>query len=249
MTLPSRACLGLRMLWGLLLLMGAGAEAQAPRIDKIDPPGWWVSLPDPMLLVHGENLGSARFSVSGKGVTLARTQTSANGHWVFLWLKDQGSSAQTITVTASNGEGQTQRPFELAARDDKASAHSGLTSADVLYLIMTDRFARGAVSGGPKMEEREKARGWHGGNFAGIEQHLDYLQQVGVTAVWTTPVASNGAMPDSYHGYAATDLYAVDSHFGTLANYRALSDALHARHEAGDRPCSQSPGRAASVGQ
>ena len=60
-------------------------------------------------------------------------------------------------------------------------------------------------------------------------EHLDYLKQLGVTAVWTTPVASNGAMPESYHGYAATDLYAVDPHFGTLADYRHLSDALHAR--------------------
>ena len=73
------------------------------------------------------------------------------------------------------------------------------------------------------------ARGWHGGDLAGIEQHLDYLSELGVTALWTTPVASNGTMPESYHGYAATDLYAVDPHFGTLEEYRHLSDALHAK--------------------
>jgi glycosidase len=98
-----------------------------------------------------------------------------------------------------------------------------------MYLIMTDRFARGSNSKDRPGLERDKPRGWHGGDLAGIEQHLDYLQQLGVTTVWTTPVASNGAMPDSYHGYAATDLYAVDPHFGTLADYRRLSDALHAR--------------------
>ncbi|MGB6721790.1 MAG: alpha-amylase family glycosyl hydrolase, partial [Terracidiphilus sp.] len=81
----------------------------------------------------------------------------------------------------------------------------------------------------PPGDNRAAPRGWHGGDLAGIEEHLDYLKQLGVTAIWTTPVASNGAMPESYHGYAATDLYAVDAHFGVLADYRHLSDALHAR--------------------
>lgn len=204
------------------------APAQAPTIDKIDPPGWWAGLPDPMLLVHGKNLDGAQFSVAGKNVTLQRTQASANGHWAFLWIHTKDGAAQKITITARNSSGQVHAPFALAARSHDEHAHLGFSSADVLYLIMTDRFARGSASDSAGLQ-RDKPRGWHGGNFAGITQHLDYLQQLGVTAVWTTPVASNGAMPDSYHGYAATDLYAVDSHFGTLADYRNLSDALHAR--------------------
>ena len=111
----------------------------------------------------------------------------------------------------------------------KPMAISGFSSADVLYLIMTDRFAEGSAANDPPGDDRAAARGWHGGDLAGIEQHLDYLKQLGVTAVWTTPVASNGGMPEAYHGYAATDLYAVDPHFGTLADYQHLSDALHAR--------------------
>lgn len=213
----------------LVCVVAYGAAlAEAPTIDKIDPPGWWAGLPDPMLLVHGENLGGAQFSVAGKGVTLERTQASANGHWAFLWLRTTRALAQRLIISARNGSGQTQRNFSLAERSHDEHAHLGFSSADVLYLIMTDRFARGGDADGTGLE-RDKPRGWHGGNFAGITQHLDYLQQLGVTAVWTTPVASNGAMPESYHGYAATDLYAVDSHFGTLADYRRLSDALHAR--------------------
>ncbi len=216
------------LVWSCAAL-SQSARAQAPRIDKIDPPGWWVGLPAPMLLVHGENLKGSRLSVAGKGVLLAKTHASENGHWAFLWLRTKGAAAQTLTVSARNGQGQSQQPFVLAARSTGPKAHRGFSSADVLYLIMTDRFARGAAPDDRVALERDKPRGWHGGNFAGIEQHLDYLQQLGVTAVWTTPVASNGAMPDSYHGYAATDLYAVDPHFGTLADYRRLSDALHAR--------------------
>ena len=205
------------------------ARAQAPTIDKIDPPGWWAGLPDPMLLVHGENLGGAQFAVSGRGVTLQRMQASANGHWAFLWLHTRGAAAQHLAIQARNGSGQVHRSFDLAARTRNEHAHLGFSSADVLYLIMTDRFARGGNDTSTAGLERDKPRGWHGGNFAGITQHLDYLQKLGVTAVWTTPVASNGAMPESYHGYAATDLYAVDAHFGTLADYRRLADALHAR--------------------
>src|SRR6202048_5047922 len=231
MHLPSAFPARLRfMLWVIgcgCLCCSQAAQAQAPRIDKIHPPGWWARLPEPMLLAHGENLKGASFSVTGKGLQLARTQVSENGHWAFLWLRTRGAAAQTVTISARNGAGHAQQPFALAARSDDANGHRGFSSAGGLYLIMTDRFARSGTAGDPA--ERDKPRGWHGGNFAGIEQHLDHLQQLSVTAVWTTPVASNAAMSDSYHGYAATDLYAVDAHFGTLEDYRRLSDALHAR--------------------
>jgi neopullulanase len=204
-------------------------EPAAPRIDKIDPPGWWAKFPDPMLLVRGAGLNGARFALSASGVTLRRTQASANGHWAFLWLDTQNAAPQTLWITASNDRGQTRQSYVLSARSGSAAGHSGFSSADTLYLIMTDRFARSGTAPAPPGDDRSAPRGWHGGNFAGIEAHLDYLKQLGVTAVWTTPVDSNGAMPESYHGYAATDLYAVDPHFGSLADYRNLSNALHAR--------------------
>jgi glycosidase len=205
------------------------SSAQAPRIDKIDPPGWWSGLPDPMLLVHGEDLNHARFTLNGEGVTLARSQASENGHWAFLWITTTEAAPQTLWVTAANDQGQARHAFQLAQRLRDPDVHRGFSSADVLYLIMTDRFADGNPANNQPGYNRAAVRGWHGGDFAGIEQHLDYLQQLGVTALWTTPVASNGAMPDSYHGYAATDLYAVDKHFGSVEDYRHLSDALHAR--------------------
>jgi glycosidase len=204
------------------------ARAQAPLIDRIDPPNWWTDLPEPVVLVHGENLGGAQFRIAGTRASLARTQVSANGHWAFLWLHTQAAPVQTLMISASSSAGKAERPFSLQARSHEEQAHRGFSSSDVLYLIMTDRFARGSA-GGQQAAERDKPRGWHGGDFAGIAQHLDYLERLGVTAVWTTPVASNGGMPDSYHGYAATDLYAVDPHFGTLDDYRHLSEALHAR--------------------
>ena len=215
----------------LLFLFAAAAQlfAEKPVIDKIDPPGWWTQLPNPMLLLHGENLNHARFTVEGNGVSLVSSQPSVNGHWAFLWLKTRFAAAQTLSVTASNDQGKAQQPFILAERSHDPNAHSGFSSADVMYLIMTDRFANGDLNNDAPGNQRSLPRGWHGGDFAGIEQHIDYLKSLGITALWTTPVVSNGAMPESYHGYAATDLYATDAHFGKLQQYRQLSDALHAK--------------------
>jgi neopullulanase len=199
-----------------------------PRIDRIDPPNWWIGLPNPMLLLYGEGLSGAQFTVSGRDVKIERTQVSQNGHWAFLWLDTKSAAPETVQLTATNAQGSARSAYALAARKESAQAHAGFSSADVLYLIMTDRFSHAGASYTPG-DNRQAPRGWHGGNLQGIEQHLDYLQQLGVTTLWTTPVVSNGAMPDAYHGYAAIDLYAVDPHFGTLADYQHLSDALHAR--------------------
>lgn len=182
-----------------------------------------------MLLVHGENLNPAHFTVTGKGVAILHTQASDNGHWAFLWLRTKDAAPQMLWVTASNAQGRARSGFALKARDNDPKAHRGFSSADAMYLIMTDRFAEGNAANDPPGDDRAAARGWHGGDLAGIEQHLDYLKQLGVTALWTTPIVSNAEMPEAYHGYAATDLYAVDPHFGTLADYQHLSDALHAR--------------------
>jgi len=191
-----------------MIFASAACWAQAPSIVKIDPPGWFTGLPDPMLLVRGEGLNHASFTLSGDGVTLDRTQASENGHWAFLWLKTGEAAPQTLWITATNEQGTARHAFQLAERSRDPATHSGFSSADVLYLVMTDRFAEGNPNNNQPSNNRAAAKGWHGGDLAGIEQHLDYLSNLGVTALWTTPVASNGAMPESYHGYAATDLYA-----------------------------------------
>jgi glycosidase len=215
------------ILFVCLCCASAASIAQAPRIDKIDPPNWWAQFPDPMLLVHGENLYGAQFTLSGKAVKIERTQISDNGHWAFLWLDTESAAPQSLSIAAKTTAGRAQTAYVLAARSH--DAHSGFSSADVMYLIMTDRFADGDPGNNPPSDDRAAPRGWHGGDLEGIAQHIDYLKQLGVTTVWTTPVASNGAMPEAYHGYAATDLYAVDAHFGTLADYQHLSSALHAQ--------------------
>lgn len=212
----------------------APLSAQKPVIDSIDPPDWFVKFPDPMLLVHGSGLQGARFNLDAKGVTLNRSQVSADGNWAFLWLQTATARSQALRITATNRTGTAEASWHLKPRTESPEAHHGFTPADVIYLVMTDRFADGnqsndqPPSAAADSYDPLKPRGWHGGDFAGIEQHIPYLKELGVTAVWTTPVADNSPMSDSYHGYAATNLYAVDPHFGSLDDYRRLSDALHA---------------------
>lgn len=186
-----------------------------------------------MLLLHGVNLRGAHLGVKGKGVSLEKAEVSANGHYAFLWLRTENAAAQSLMVLLSDGRKNTALPYTLAPRVPAKNA--GFSSADVMYLIFTDRFAEGDLrndgSGDSFSQiDRSNPRAWHGGNFRGIEQHEDYLQQLGVTTVWITPAYENSHEPHAYHGYDATDLYAVDPHFGTLDDYKQLAATLHARH-------------------
>jgi glycosidase len=216
----------------VLLLSVAVVFAQpnsSPVVDKVDPPNWWPALPNPMLLLYGQNLNGAHFAVEGSSVSILKTLASSNGHYAFLWLTTKGASPQKLRITATNPAGSAKTDFELKTREPARGRYQGFNPSDVIYLIMTDRFADGDPSNDQPGYAPEAARGWHGGDFRGIEDHLDYLQQLGITTLWLTPILSNANMPESYHGYAAVDLYAVDSHFGTLAEYQHLVRDLHNR--------------------
>ena len=233
---------------GLVLCVTAQAQTAVPpstkadtlTILKIDPPNWWATLPKPMLLVQGTGLHDATFTLSDPALHIEKTVPSDNGHYSQLWLSASPAAPETVTLTAHLGPSKVDAPYAFLPRRAPSDGFGGFSSRDLMYLIMTDRFADGdPTNDGPTahssadspeaLAARAKPRGWHGGDLLGIQQHLDYLQQLGVTAVWPTPVYQNHE-PDSYHGYGATDMYAVDEHYGTLADLKSLAAALHARH-------------------
>lgn len=207
----------------------ANGKSGAPVMTRIDPPNWWAGMPDPMLLVYGEHLQGARFTVGGAGVRLIHQQISANGHYAFLSLATHGAVAASIDIAARTRAGSSRHAFALERRRSLRGRAQGFSSADVMYLIMPDRFARAGTPQPDEAAERARPRGWHGGNLNGVRNHLEYQAGLGVTTLWMTPVVDNGSTPESYHGYAATDLYAIDPHLGTLNDYRALADSLHVR--------------------
>ena len=208
----------------------ATAEGGAPCVYQVDPPNWWTDMPSPMLLLYGRNLRDAKITVRGVDVSVTRTHFSANGHYAFVWLKEpQGAQPQTLDVRVATARGSTMFPFELHKRKPASAGFQGFSPSDTIYLIMTDRFADGNLQNDPHPSQLALPRGWHGGDFKGIEDHLNYLKQLGVTTIWITPAYDNEGSPQSYHGYSATNMYKPDPHFGTVQDYKNLVAAIHAR--------------------
>ncbi len=211
-------------------------NADAPVVKKVEPPNWWVGLtPGVMLLLSGKNLNATRASCNLSDVVVNRTQSSAGGEYLFVWLKLE-PKLQTGTavcrITTPKGETTFEIPF--AARKPILGRNQGVASDDVLYLVMPDRFANGDPTNDepkefPGSHDRAKPRAWHGGDLRGVREHLDYLKDLGITTIWLTPVVKNGATAD-YHGYGAVDLYAIDPHLGTLRDYQELVEAAHKQH-------------------
>jgi glycosidase len=214
------------------------AAAQAARGDtlpvvtKIEPPNWWVGLtPDLMVLVSGHALQATKVVCNLPDVVVGRTEATQNGEYLFVWLKfGPQLRSGTVVCRATTPTGEASFELPVASRQPAAQRFHGLSSDDVIYLIMPDRFANGDPTNDEPPEfggshDRTKPRAWHGGDLQGIREHIPYLKDLGVTALWLTPVVKNGATQD-YHGYSAVDLYAVDPHLGSLEDYRGLASDL-----------------------
>ena len=208
-------------------------------INRIDPTDWYVGLKNPtvQLMVYGQGIRDVqRVTTDYPGVTidsLVRLD-SPNYLLVYMNLKD----AQPGTMTLQFDKAKVQ--YQLKAREMSGDKRMGFTNADVLYMLMPDRFAQGEghnpqVKGMRSyQEDRTKPSLRHGGDLNGIREHLDYFKELGVTALWFTPVLENDS-PDqengfsTYHGYATTDYYKVDPRFGSNADYKRLCDEAHAK--------------------
>ena len=209
------------------------SQPNTPVVTKIEPPSWWINLtPEVMLLVYGHHLEATHASCNLQSVVVERTESAAGGEYLFVWLKiapDVKSGTAVCRLTTPTGNASFELP--LAARGPRLGRNQGLSTEDVIYLIMPDRFANGdpmndEPAGTSGSHERTNPRAYHGGDLRGIREHLPYLKELGVTALWLTPVVKNGAAQD-YHGYSATDLYAVDPHLGTIQDYRDLVAEAH----------------------
>jgi neopullulanase len=225
--------------WGLLVAETSHGSARAgnsPVVTKVEPPNWWVGLtPDVMLLISGRGLEATKVECNLASLLVERTQASAGGKYLFVWLKFGAEIKSGTAVCRITGpEGVTSFELPISSRLETVRRFQGLTPDDVVYLIMPDRFANGDPTNdepaeAPGSHDRSKARAYHGGDLRGVREHLDYLKDLGVTTIWLTPVVKNGAAED-YHGYGAVDLYAVDPHLGTLREYQELVTAAHQLH-------------------
>ncbi len=185
-----------------------------------------------MLLLFGHDLEATRVECNLPTLRVSRTQATAGGNYLFVWLKigaDTKSGTAVCRITAPKGTTSFELP--IAARAPTLGKFQGLSQDDVMYLIMPDRFANGDPTNDEPAEatgsyDCSKPRAYHGGDLRGIQNHLQYLKDLGVTTLWLTPIVKNGAAQD-YHGYGAVDLYAVEPHLGALKDYQDLVAAAH----------------------
>ena len=221
-----------------LFSWGGGQTARAMEIKKVAPSFWWAGMKNPELqiLLYGEDLALSDVSVSGEGIYLKETVRQDNPNYLLLYLDLSEAKAQTFQILLKHGKKKLQIPYELKSRVRRGEDVKGFISEDVLYLIMPDRFANGnpendVIDGmREKKVDRTDSFARHGGDIQGISNHLDYIADLGVTAIWLNPTQENDMESGSYHGYAITDYYQIDRRFGSNEDFCALVEKAHERN-------------------
>jgi neopullulanase len=230
--------------------------AQTPSVDRINPTNWYVGMKNPklQLLVYGKNIKDCDVKINYQGVTLEKINKVENPNYLFLDLNiapetkaGQMDIELSKTIQIQKGRKKTidqiikiTQPYQLKVRDKKPQV---IDSKDFVYLILPDRFSNGDTSNDKfaDMADPESDRKSpflrHGGDLLGIQNHLDYFTELGVTTLWLNPVIENnqpqtnegGVMRSAYHGYGFTDQYNVDRRLGGNDAYKKLVDAAHAK--------------------
>lgn len=222
------------------VMLGATLSMSAAnKIDRIEPTNWFVGMKNPQvqLMVYGKNIRSAEVSTDYPGVRIDSLVRLDSPNYLLIYMNVKDAKAGTMQLKF-NGKGVKQTvPYTLNNRKMSGEQRVGFTNADVLYMLMPDRFASSGVDRsnikGMKAYtiNRKEPSLRHGGDINGIRQHLDYFKELGVTALWFTPVLENnlpdGGKSSSYHGYATTDYYRVDPRFGSNDDYIQLIDEAH----------------------
>lgn len=209
----------------------------AVKIDRIDPANWFVGMKNTslQLMVYGENIRQADVTTDYDGVKIDSIVRLDSPNYLLVYLNLDGVKPGEMTLNFKNGKAVKKVKYELKAREKRGEERMGFTNADVLYMLMPDRFADGNPDNNdikgmnPYKTDRSQPSLRHGGDLEGIRRHLDYFKELGVTALWFTPVLENNSPGGSYHGYATTDYYRVDPRFGTNDEYRRLTDEAHTK--------------------
>ncbi|MDA9056544.1 glycoside hydrolase family 13 protein [Flavobacteriaceae bacterium] len=202
-------------------------------INRIEPPNWWVGFESKnlQLLINHPNISEAIPQIDYKGVSIHKVHKADSPNYLFIDLIIDESTLPgvfDIVFNQSNKEGLIQS-YELKARTKMAIDYKGFDSSDVIYLITPDRFANGDTSNDidTSLQEttldRSDDYARHGGDIKGITNHLDYIEEMGFTAIWSSPLLTNDMPQASYHGYAMTDFYNIDPRFGSLIDYKELA--------------------------
>ncbi|MDP1621698.1 MAG: glycoside hydrolase family 13 protein [Bacteroidales bacterium] len=222
----------------LLVLIPFRIFSQQITLDRVEPPYWWTGFKhnNLQLMVYGKNIGSTTVSLDYPGLVLRKVHKVENPNYLFLDLTINKAIRPGVATIGFKLRDKVVGAchYELKERKINSARRKGFSAKDVIYLLMPDRFANGDTSndvsaGMIEPVDRSNKDGRHGGDLKGIRDHLDYLRDLGITALWINPLLENNMTRYSYHGYSTTDYYRIDPRFGTNEDYVKLSDELHQR--------------------
>lgn len=206
------------------------------QIVKVEPSNWWVGMNNPTLeiMIHGVNISNYKVSFQYEGVSLNKITQTENPNYLFININIAASTKPgTLSLNFLSGKKSIAYQFPLLARERNPESLKGFSASDLVYLIMPDRFSNGDPSNdnnasmNEKTINRSEMYARHGGDLQGIINHLDYLKDLGATAIWSCPMTTNDQPKASYHGYAVTDLYKIDPRMGTNELYKQYVITAH----------------------
>ena len=214
----------------------ASVDDAGDRIDRVEPLSWWVGMETPLqLMVYGKGISECDVAVAGGDVKITGVHKADSPDYLFVdvAVSPRAEAGTYYLVFSRDGE-RFKYAYEIAGRREGSRDRGSFTTADMIYLLMPDRFANGDESNDTCAETKEPCArneyfGRHGGDIAGMDAHLDYIADLGATAVWATPLLFDDDPDGSYHGYACADYYNIDPRFGTNGQYRDFVRNAHSR--------------------
>ena len=220
----------------IFLLLFFTSSQLFSQIDKVEPPFWYAGMHNPELQImfYGKNIADNSVSVSNN-IVIKNIQKTENPNYIFVTIDTKNSPVQDVVFSFSkNKKVSFTKNYSLKQRRPNSALRKSYDASDMIYLIMSDRFANGNPNNDSDTSVTEKGDrnnpgGRHGGDIEGIIKNLDYIKELGATAIWPTPLCEDNDKRYSYHTYGQSDIYKIDPRFGTNDDYLRLSSELHKR--------------------
>lgn len=220
----------------IILLLIITTSSMFAQIEKIEPPFWYAGMHNPELQImfYGKNIAKYQISVSNS-IVITNVKRTENPNYVFVTISTKNIPASVFIFTFKNNNSVVfTQNYSLKKRRENSAQRKSFDASDMMYLIMPDRFSNGKKDNDSSDLTHEKynrdlPEGRHGGDIQGIINHLDYIQKLGATTIWNTPLCEDNDTAYSYHTYAQSDVYKIDPRYGTNEDYVRLSSEIHKR--------------------
>jgi len=203
-------------------------------ISRVEPLSWWIGMKTPLqLMIYGKDLSGCKVKVEEEGVRVKKIHKADSPNYLFVDVEiDTNANPGEYTFVISNSKQSGEFKYTIGKRRRGSANRKSFSTADLIYLLMPDRFANGNPSIDSTPDTKEKVNrkdpfGRHGGDLQGIIDHLDYLENLGVTTLWLTPPQLDDEKEQSYHGYACGDYYHIDTRYGDNDLYRKMVTEAH----------------------